>query len=146
MKKLLFLFLPLLALTACTSEYDKVMNDVRRAERSVGDDIMFYATIEGSDDADSQTKVYADSQLRVLWNADDRISIFNKKTGNQEFQFMGEDGAKAGDFQPAGISDSGNSLPFVYAVYPYAPETSIDGDGLISLPSGRTNLSGEFLR
>ena len=142
MRRLFFLLIPVLALVACTSEYDNMLNNARRAERSTGDDIVFYATIEGSDDADPKTKVYADERLRVLWNADDRISIFNKKTCNQEYKFMGEDGDNAGSFEAVGTIGEGNGLPSIYAVYPYAPETSIDGDGLISfsLPAEQTYL------
>ena len=39
----------------------------------------FHAWIE-----DIPTRVFADDQLRVLWNANDRITIFNKNTYNQE--------------------------------------------------------------
>ena len=37
----------------------------------------FYATIEGA-----TTKVYVDEDLKVLWHADDRVSIFNKSIIN----------------------------------------------------------------
>ena len=146
MRRLLFLLIPVLALVACTSEYDNMLNNAQRAARSAGDDIVFYATIEGATDADPQTKVYADEQMRVLWNADDRISIFNKKTSNQEYKFMGEVGDNAGNFEAVGTIGEGNGLSYIYAVYPYAPETSIEGDGLISfsLPAEQTYQANSF--
>ena len=53
----------------------------------------FYATIE-----EDATKVFADEKLRVLWDADDRVSIFDHYTFNEEYRFTGETGANAGWF------------------------------------------------
>ena len=105
---------------------------------------VFQAQIENL--GDTLTKVYADSQMRVLWNADDRISVFNKRAYNQEYKFMGENGDNAGNFEAVGTIGEGNGLPSIYAVYPYAFEMSIDGNGLISLflPAEQTYLANSF--
>ena len=46
-------------------------------------DQLFYARMELPSGLES--RVYADEDLSVLWDADDRVSIFNKYTYNQEY-------------------------------------------------------------
>ena len=71
-KRLFPLAALLLLVASCTSAIDNVENLRLRAGADSNLPV-FYATIEGSDEA--ATKVYADDQMRVLWNADDRISL-----------------------------------------------------------------------
>lgn len=54
-------------------------------------DEIFYASLESYSDAD--TKVYVDEKVKILWDEDDRITIFNKYTYNQEYRFLGVTGA-----------------------------------------------------
>ena len=86
---------------------------------------------------DSKTKVYADSKLRVLWNEGDHISIFERKTYNQEFEFLGDTGDTAGDFDPVESSGdhTGEDIEdgHVYAVYPYDNENECDYDGKLTV-------------
>ena len=93
---------------------------------------LFYAAVE---DAETDAKVYADDQLRVLWHQDDRVSIFNKYTYNKQYKFNGKTGDNAGSFSEVPNSDfvTGNELPYVYAIYPYNASTSINNDGVVSL-------------
>lgn len=108
----------------------------------------FYARIETPDGPD--TKVYADDKLRVLWDSDDHISIFNKYTYNQEYRFAGKTGDNAGSFKIVPNDDfvTGNELDLVYAVYPYQESTSIDNDGVlsVSLPAMQTYRENSFGR
>lgn len=103
----------------------------------------FFATIE-----DELTRVFADDQLRVLWNADDRISIFNKYTYNQEYRFVGYDGDNSGSFTKVPNDDfvTGNTLDLIYAIYPYRESTRIDNDGVITvvLPAEQTYREDSF--
>lgn len=89
---------------------------------------LFYATVE---DQAPESKVYADASLHVLWNQDDRISIFNKTDFNGEYVFQGKDGDNAGTFGPV-QEGAGNAIEHVYAVYPYDPGTTIDAAGAIA--------------
>lgn len=112
MKKHLFIAgAALLLLASCSKE---PVDTIRESESPV-----FYATIESADN----TRVYADQDLRVLWNEDDRISIFNKYSLNEEYVFDGETGDNAGNFYavppPTGSFATGNDLRYIYAVYPY---------------------------
>ena len=51
----------------------------------IQDDVMFYASFEQP--AGIDTKVYANEDMLLRWTADDRVSIFNKLTYNQEYLF-----------------------------------------------------------
>lgn len=90
----------------------------------------FYAVIDVQSGPD--TKVFSDDQLHILWNADDRISIFNKTTDNQEYIFSGADGDNSGQFKKVSGSTDGAYLSKVYALYPYDKSTAITSFGVIS--------------
>lgn len=110
---------------------------------------VIFATIDDQPGA-VDTKVFADSKLRVLWNNDDRISYFNKYSYGYEYYIECKEGATSGDFKridPEGPV-SGNDLDMVYAVYPYQKTTSIDNDGVISfiLPAEQTFEENSFGR
>lgn len=102
-------------------------------EAALADDTVFWAELENSSDA--RTRVYADEKLRVLWDADDRVSIFNRYTYNQEYSFTGKTGDNAGAFRMVPSEDfvTGNAQDLIYSVYPYAETTAIDNDGVLSL-------------
>ena len=91
---------------------------------------------------DFSTRMYADDQMRTLWNEGDYISIFEKTTFNNKFQFLGEDGDTAGEFEyvsgPA--YGSANPLDHYVAVYPYRSSTKISNDEelTIVLPAEQT--------
>ena len=103
----------------------------------------FYATI-----GEEATKVFADDALRVLWDADDRVSIFDRYTLNEEYRFTGETGANAGWFEqvPYEAFVTGNDLDLVYSVYPYRKSNAIDNDGVLSVeyPAEQTFRKDSF--
>ena len=105
---------------------------------------VFYAMMESPSDAD--TKVYADTKLRVLWDENDHVSIFNKNTANQEYCFLGATGDNAGTFKAVGNAGTGSALDLVYSVYPYQEDTDINNNGVISvsLPSIQTYRKDSF--
>ena len=127
--------------TACTVKEQEVVLPVFPQYEE------FYATIEQPSET-TDTKTYADDQFRVLWHADDRITIFNKYTYNQQYAFQGETGDNAGGFSKVGDDDfvTGNDLPDIYAVYPYQKSTKISNDGVIAvtLPAEQTWADGSF--
>ena len=81
-------------------------------------DLRFFASFE-QPVAEEGTKVYVNEDLRLRWNADDRISLFNKTTDNQEFVFAGETGDASGEFRQVdnGGTATGGAIPYVVAVY-----------------------------
>ena len=110
----------------------------------------YYAIIE-EQPGNVDTKTYADSQLRVLWNEDDHVTIFDKKTLNEEFCFDGEDGDNSGGFYPAPSSGgyvSYSDLTYACSVYPYQRSTKISYDGIVTftLPAEQTYAPNSFGR
>ena len=105
---------------------------------------LFYASIEASAD----TRAYADENLRVLWDANDRVSIFNRYTLNEQFRFTGQTGDNSGWFEPMpqDAFGAGNELDLVYAVYPYRQSTSISNSGILTveLPDLQVYRQGSF--
>ena len=139
MKNRLFLFC-LLAVFATSC-----VNELQDARQIPNVEPVFRATIEHPNAA--STKVFADS-LRVLWNADDRVSIFNRSTFNREYRFEGQDGANSGTFErvPSDKFVTSNPLNYVYSIYPYNENTSISNDGEITvyLPAEQTYREDSF--
>ena len=121
----LFLSFAVLAISCSVEE-------IKSPELEEYDAPVFYATIDERPNAD--TKVYADQDLKVLWNEGDLISIFNRNSGNDEYCFKGETGDNHGDFMRVkDFSEEGVSLNKIYAVYPYSRATTMDEDDFISL-------------
>ena len=144
MKHRFLMLVPVLVLAyACQAERD--VPDAPAVP--VGEGPVFYATIESGSD-DTSTRVYADENMAVLWNADDRISIFEKFTYNREYAFQGEDGDNSGSFTRVdnGAAGSGSTLPNYYAVYPFAAGTGISAEGVLSvaLPAEQAYRAGSF--
>ena len=123
-----FLLLGLLAVLAASC-----IKEQAETVQMITDDQVFYATIE--EPGNPVTRVFADSQLRVLWNADDRVSIFNKSTYNRQYRFDGQDGDNSGSFKVVPSDDfvTSNPLDYVYSVYPYSENTKISNDGEITV-------------
>ena len=105
----------------------------------------FYAEMESPGE---ETKVFLTENLKVRWDADDRVSIFRKDTGNNEYRFAGETGAGGGAFEEAwtGPAATGDALPYNYAVYPYSAATTVGTDGAIdlTLPGEQAYREGSF--
>lgn len=122
------------------------VNELRDDNQDVHDAPVFYATIEQA--GGPSTKVFADDSLRVLWNADDRVSIFNKSTYNRQYRFDGQDGANSGVFKKVPSDDfvASNPLNYVYSVYPYNENTSISNGGEITvyLPAEQSYREDSF--
>ena len=89
------------------------------------------------DPVDAETRVFADSKLRVRWNEGDHISIFERNTYNQEFEFLGDTGDTAGDFDPveSGGYHTGGDIEdgHVYAIYPYDKKNKCDYEGKLTV-------------
>lgn len=97
------------------------------------DDVIFYASFEQP--AEEGTRVYANEDLLLRWTADDRVSIFNKITYNQEYKFLGETGDNAGGFNRVDNAEfvTGNPISHVVSVYPYQAATKITEEEVVTL-------------
>lgn len=139
MKRFLSLLILPLLLASCTEMVDP-MTDV------VGPANVVYATVEGFDMP--ATKVYADEDLKVLWNADDRISIFDKTTYNYQYKFLGKDGDTAGEFEKQPVSGfiTGGNIDHKYAVYPYVKGNKMNNkeEITVTLPAEQSYKEHSF--
>ena len=129
MKKTRFLqsLICLLAVSCSVNELDM------QAPISSEDEDIFYATLES--DSEPDTKVYLDEDIKILWDAADKISIFNKSTLNQQYEFDGATGENAGTFHrvPNDYFGAGNDLDYICSVYPYQESATISNSGVLTL-------------
>ena len=96
------------------------------------DDVIFYASFEQPSEG---TRVYANKELYLRWTADDRVSIFDKNTYNQQYKFLGETGDNSGGFNRVDAAEfvTGNPIPHVVSVYPYQEGTKISEEEVLTL-------------
>lgn len=132
MKKILFqiagascLILLMVGVASC-----KMSEEEQKSVTKVAASPIFHATIENA--AEPETKVYTDAALHVLWNADDRVTIFPKNTRNKQYRFTGIDGASGGDFEEVSSGfGTGTDITSNYAVYPYNENSTYVFDDII---------------
>ncbi|MBR5175420.1 MAG: leucine-rich repeat protein [Bacteroidales bacterium] len=139
MKRSIVFALAIASFASCSTKEVDIQTPVQ-------DDVVFYASFEQPSDID--TKVYANENLHLRWTADDRISIFNKITYNQQYKFLGETGDNAGGFNKVDGAEfvTGNEIPHVVSVYPYQKSTKITEDEIltVSLPSEQYYSNNTF--
>ena len=99
----------------------------------IQDDVVFFASFEQP--SENGTRVYANEDLLLRWTADDRVSIFNRNTYNQQYAFTGETGDNAGGFRKVESDEfmTGNAISNIVSVYPYQMSTKIAENGSISV-------------
>ena len=114
-------------------------NYVTPADRTV-----FHASFEQP--AEEGTRVYVNEDFQLRWTADDRVSIFNKTTANQQYRFKGATGDSEGEFEIVGDLGTGSAIPYVICVYPYGEATAITAGGAlaVTLPATQTYASHSF--
>lgn len=84
---------------------------------------IFHAVLEPTA-SESETRAYANSDYKLFWNEGDKLSIFYDNTYNREYEFIGLDGATAGDFKtvgdlPASYTEQAIGTNYDYAILPY---------------------------
>ena len=122
-----FLFAMMAALfAACSTE------EIDTRTRQPGSEV-FYASFERPSEID--TRVYANEDLLLRWTGDDRVSIFEKNTRNQQYRFTGETGDNAGGFDKVAGSEftTGYAISHIVSVYPYQESTKISKSETITI-------------
>lgn len=113
----------MLLMTSCATDTELEVAPTAQSNK-------FYASIEAP-----VTRTYADKDGKLLWNANDEITLFQGNAYPRQFQFKGETGKNYGEFEeinpPSGVI-SANPLEANYAIYPYAANTTISNQGQIS--------------
>lgn len=137
------IFLPsLIGLLALSCTVQEIETQTPPYEPAPGDDV-FYASLA----PESDTKVYLDENIKILWNEADQISIFNETTLNKKYEFMGETGDNAGYFKKKSDGEGTESpVDYVCAVYPYKKATTLSESGVLTLtlPEEQTYQDGSF--
>lgn len=106
---------------------------------------VYFATLESYVQPD--TRVYVDENIKICWDANDRISMFEQLSLNRQYRYTGETGSVDGNFvlvaDPFG---TGLELDYLCAVYPYLYSTKIRNDGLLylTLPEKQTYRKESF--
>jgi len=113
-------------------------NEIAVSDEVTSDSPVYYASIEQPQQV-TETKAYVDSDYKVLWHADDHISVFDNYSFNREYRFKGQTGDNAGRFEAVPDDDYvvGNELSHIYAVYPYRESNRVSNQEVITveLPS-----------
>ena len=133
-----FWILPLALLATSCSEVEPVSTEPAPP-------LKVFAHIESVNDSD--TKVYVDESLRVLWNHDDRISLFNLSSDNIQYSFQGETGAAEGEFLlvTSQTGQNGKGLDYVCSVYPFNEKTAVAENSVtLELPAVQTYRANSF--
>lgn len=119
--KYIFLFTAMLCTLSC-NRADEAM-PIQKPQN------VFHAVIEES----APSRTFLDSDIRLRWTADDRITLFEGTTRNKQYKFLGETGDNAGDFEyvKAGFG-TGNEIDRYYALYPYAASNKLHEDGYLT--------------
>ena len=111
-------------------------------DNQIGGKNIFHATIE-----DESTRTFVDEKVRLRWTEGDVISLFEGTTRNKKYQFLGETGDNAGDFEDITTGfGSGNDIDRYYAIYPYSSSTKLHEDGYITytFPEEQTYAENTF--
>ena len=139
--KRIFTFLVIaLAMVGCTNheERDEVVLPVLNET--------FYASFA---DSEELSRTYIDEDIKLLWHADDRISLF-RTTLNEEFVFTGNTGDNSGGFNavPSDSWVTGNQVSTNYAVYPYLASTRLSNqeDITVVMPAVQQYAENSFGR
>ena len=110
-------------------------------------DMVYYVTLESY--ADPGTRVYVDENVKLRWDADDRVSLF-RSTLNEQWRFTGGTGDNTGEITSASSQfGTGADIDFRCAVYPYQSSTKIDDKNNVlnlTLPEMQTYRKGSFSR
>ena len=136
------LFLPLMT---CLLAVSCSIHEIDPMDTVLPTDVVFYASLESYSEPD--TRVHVDQKVKMLWDEKDQISIFNKSTKNQQFEFTGKTGANAGGFKEVMTpSGPGDDMSFICAVYPYQSSTRINKEGVmtLTLPKDQAYRDGTF--
>lgn len=146
MKKIISILGVISLFAACTAELDTTPEITEEQALITKEAPVLYASIEEG----AETKVYLDENYKVLWHADDRISVFNKDTYNLQYRFDGNTGDNSGTFSevPDGLLHTSNDIENLYAVYPYNASTSISNTSVLTVnyPDAQTYSADSFGR
>ncbi len=126
-KRLLLIIASLLVVFSCSKMEEEVVQTV---SEPVYVPTVFHVSMEGA--STPETRVYADTTLKVLWHNSDTVTIFNKNSEGLRYRFAGNTGKASGDLEAIDTeAPSGSSLEKVYAAYPHGESNAVLSEGTL---------------
>lgn len=115
-------------------------------KKASDNEVLFDADCFNVGFAETDTKAFIDNDLLFCWNENDRVSVFNGSTVNQEYCFIGKDGDRNGILSAVSQPEVSQELSRNYAVYPYDRniEITTKGDLSLSFPSVQCYAENSF--
>ncbi len=113
MKRMLFAAVAALLVAGCSKD-DKGL--IQKGNSPV------FTAVFADENNSTDTKVYADKNLELHWDANDEISVFNGSSVNKQYVFTGAQGAKIGDFEYVKDTETETETTTLvrnFAFYPY---------------------------
>lgn len=148
MKKYILLFaLAAFSFVSCSKEDQTPLEEEIAVKNSVNAPAVIHARTEAN--TQTGTKTMWNENLKVLWNANDSIAVFNGNNQTIIYRFMGADGDAEGDFEIVGGGGTASQFNYAYAVYPYSSSVNIDPDSLkitMVLPATQAYQANSFGR
>ena len=134
MKKLLIFAAVATMFAACSKDATQDLAAAKPIDK-------FYATI-----ADNDSRVQLNDACKTVWTSGDRVSVFNKTTGNRRYKFTGNTGDTVGELSYMNGGTTGSAIDKVVAIYPYNASNSISTDGTITtvVPATQTYIKNSF--
>ena len=126
-KRFLLIIASLLVVFSCSKMEEEVVETV---SEPVYVPTVFHVSMEGA--TTPETRVYADTTLKVLWHNSDTVTIFNKNSEGLRYRFAGNTGKASGDLEAIDTeAPSGSSLEKVYAAYPHGESNAVLSEGTL---------------
>lgn len=92
---------------------------------------------------DQPTRVSLNKNLKTVWNASDKVSVFYKSDANEEWEFSGNDGATTGVLTYSGERKVSGSD--IIALYPYNEKAALSNGSITTfLPRNQIIRPGSF--
>ena len=144
MKKYILLFaLAAFAFASCSKE-DQTPEEKVSLKKYILPDVIYAGT---ETNTQTGTKTYWGNNLKVLWNANDLISVFGYNPTNVKYRFLGADGDASGEFEIMGEKNEQELFNAIWAVYPYSSDITINSSGTeisLNLPADQTYRANSF--
>lgn len=133
MKKLLLFAAAATMFAACSKDTTQDLAIDRQIDK-------LYVSI-GDDDS----RVQLNNECKTVWNEGDMVSVFNKTTENECWQFDGKTGDKQGTLSRVSGNAGTTNMDKVIALYPYDPNCAVSGNMInTTIPATQTYRANSF--
>ena len=134
MKKLLIFAVVATMFAACSKDATQDLAAAKPIDK-------FYATI-----ADNDSRVQLNDACKTVWTSGDRVSVFNKTTGNRRYKFTGNTGDTVGELSYLSGGTTGSAIDKTIAIYPYNISNTVSSYGTITtvIPATQTYIKNSF--